>query len=81
MPFKVETWKEQRWIGHPDSGYETTVHVMVLQEAGGMQRVVCSGEGATPHAAHAELTYAIGRVHQEHHEAMLEAWRERHVKP
>jgi hypothetical protein len=81
MPFKVETWKEQRWIGHPDSGYETTVHLAALQEAANMKRVVCCGEGGTPQAAHAALIQAIKRTHEEHHEAVNAAWRERHVKP
>lgn len=79
MSFKVTTRKWTRWVGSTSTGYAKDLHFATLESNEG--EIVCEGEGATPHAAHADLIEAIKRTHAEHHEAVHAAWRERHVKP
>jgi hypothetical protein len=79
MPFKVTTRKWTRWVGSTSTGYAKDSHFATLETDEG--EIVCEGEGGTPQAAHAALIKAIKRTHEEHHEAVNAAWRERHVKP
>jgi hypothetical protein len=79
MPFKVTTRKWTRWVGSTSTGYAKDSHFAALETD--ELEAVCEGEGGTRQAAHAALIQAIKRTHEEHHEAVNAAWRERHVKP